>query len=173
MERARCGGRVWWQNTNPSMRRPLIFIATEDPDFEKVARGAVVKTNHRISTAGDIRQACRALIAGSSEIALAIIDIDLDQGLSLLRILKGWEPGFPILAVASASLTSLHAELFAGPALCCLDKATASTELEQKIRELCAGGATAGAPCLNLSRILPQKESGETGRPLLWKPLIS
>lgn len=86
----------------PPETRSIVLVATDDDAFEETALHAVMESGHGLRRVHDIRGACRTLGKGTRDIALAIIDLDLEKrGRSLLHLLGGCEPPFPILAVTS------------------------------------------------------------------------
>lgn len=79
----------------------MVFVATADRELEAAAFDAILGRRFGIRMARTFKNACRNLAAGTSDIALAIIDLDLNQqGRALLHGLGGFAPDFPIIAVA-------------------------------------------------------------------------
>jgi DNA-binding NtrC family response regulator len=123
------------------MQRPLLFVATSDPDFADTVLDATMETRHGVRKARDIRHACQLLGLGMKDITLAIVDLDFnDRGLSLLRILGGCGPEFPILVVTDNSDSLKGDETIATIPFHCLSKPVSVANLQSMIRELSAEG---------------------------------
>jgi len=121
------------------MQRNIIFVATNDPAFEKVALDAIMGTRHGMRKTGDSHDVWRQLTLEDTEaIDLAVIDVDFDDcGMFLLHVLCNCEPGFPILAV-----TSNADGLFTGrynPRIHYISKPVTADALHTQILELCSG----------------------------------
>lgn len=135
--------------TNP-MQRPLIFLATDDPSFEAIATDAILESGHGLRRAHGIREAFHCLSQGATDVALAVIDLDFPGGLSLLRILGGCEPDFPILAVTNDRRLFWDDETLSEMAFAHLLKPVSPSEFRGKISELCRTRDVAGEngkPC--------------------------
>jgi len=106
------------------MEPEFIFVATADPDFEAAALEAILDTGHGMQRVESIQAACDHLVLGTGEIALAIMDLDLNRRGGLLwHALGGHHPDFPIFVVGSTerefrrdeALCDLAARVFAKP----------------------------------------------------------
>lgn len=128
---------VWPQTTHP-MQRPIIFLATNDHDFEGSALNAILETCHGVRRAYNLRGAGEILAKGTDDIALAVIDLDLEnKGLSLLHILGGCEPDFPIIVIGQEKLVREN-ETVSAIASACFVKPVTVEELRHKIQEVCS-----------------------------------
>lgn len=120
------------------MQPPLIFVATSDLEFEATARNAVLNSYHGMRCVRDIREACQSLGMGTRDVALAIIDLDLQgRGGSLLHILGGCRPNFPILAITDSESQLFLDDSISEIAMASLLKPVKSRDLQRKIEELC------------------------------------
>lgn len=123
---------------NLTMQRQFIFLATDDSVFENTALDAILETYHGMRRASDIQAACRILAMGTTDIALAIIDLDLpDSGTSLLHILGGCEPDFPILVVTAHRQKLGQDETVSEISVKTLVKPVAKDDLRKQITNLC------------------------------------
>ena len=118
--------------------RSVIFVATPDIQFEGVALDAILDSGYGVRMARNFRNACLCLKAGTGDLALAIVDLDLSaHGRALLHGLGGFAPDFPILTVADeydafafeTSIQEIAAE--------CLVKPIEMAVLKQSINRLC------------------------------------
>ena len=121
------------------MQRNIIFVATNDPAFEKAAMDAILGSRHGMRKTGNSRDVWRLLtLDDTTAVALAIIDVEFDDcGVFLLHVLCNSEPGFPILAV-----TSNRSGLFTGnynddDSIHCISKPVSAAELQTQITGLC------------------------------------
>ena len=118
------------------MQRPIIFLATDDQSFEETAIDVILDTCRGVRRAFGVRGARRILAEDTSDIGLAIVDLDLeDRNFSLLRLLGGSEPAFPILVVGNEQLLR-GGGVFAKFAAASIVKPVSSESLRQKIDEL-------------------------------------
>lgn len=122
-----------------SLKRPFVFVATSDADFDRAALDAILESGHGMRRARDLRSASQRLTScRDSGIAVAIIDLDLEgDGCSLLRILSGCEPDFPIVVVGGSEKSCRCAELIRSTALAALTKPADPRELRWTIDDLC------------------------------------
>lgn len=120
------------------MQKPVIFLATGDPDFEAVAVTAILKTAHAVRLTRTVESAAARLREGVVDIALAIIDLHLPgDGRGLLQIMGGCEPDFPIVAIVG-SPGEAREETLAAIAMKILAKPVSSENLAPQIRAICA-----------------------------------
>jgi hypothetical protein len=136
------------------MQRNIIFVATNDPVFEKAAMDVILGSRHGMRKTGDSKDVWRLLtLDDTTAVALAIIDVEFDDcGVFLLHVLCNSEPGFPILAV-----TSNPSGLFTGTyntdgSIHCMSKPVSAGELQAQILELCDGKNT-GYPARGRGRL--------------------
>jgi len=107
-------------------------------EFEATARNSVLNSYHGMRCVRDIREACQSLGMGTRDVALAIIDLDLQgRGTSLLHILGGCRPNFPILAITDTESQLFQDNSISEIAMASLLKPVTSRDLQQKIEELC------------------------------------
>lgn len=123
------------------MQRPIILLITDDPQFESTATDAILESHRGARRVTCLPDAMRALAQPAQDIALAVVDLDIDRREGALRaLLEGQITNFPILAVANdpdlffydKDLQTLVADY--------LIKPVAFEELWQKITALCAEG---------------------------------
>lgn len=120
------------------MQRPIILLATSDPAFESTALDAILETCHGVRCVHTVREACQALAAGTTDLAMAVIDLDLDgTGEFLLQVLSGCEPEFPIMVIANDRTTLKTENLIAAVAVSRLNKVVTTRELEAAIESVC------------------------------------
>ena len=136
------------------MQRPIILLATSDLAFEAVALDAILATSHGVRCVHSVREACHALLGGTTDLAMAVIDLDFDGGGELLlQALSGCEPDFPILVIAHDHTTLKTEHLIAEVATARLNKVVTTPELEAAIGGVCCGcggcgqAAAARKPC--------------------------
>lgn len=122
----------------PPQTRSIVLVATDDEAFEETALRAVTESGHGLRRVHDIRGAGRALGKGTNDIALAIIDLDLEKrGLSLLHLLSGYEPPFPVLAVTNGRCAGELCENIRRLAADRMVKPMTAKHLRQRIQEIC------------------------------------
>lgn len=122
------------------MQRPIILLATSDSAFEAAALDAILATAHGVRSVHSAREACDALIGGTTDLALAVIDLELDGGGEfLLQALSGCEPDFPIMVIAHDRTTLKTENLIAEVATTRLNKVVTTPELEAAIGGVCCG----------------------------------
>lgn len=119
------------------MQRPFIFLATPDPEFERLAIDAILATHRGVRRVHSLEAACDSLAGGTRNLALAVVDITHHGfGEELLAVLGGLKADFPVLAITDAT-SAPGGIMWDGFALATLDKADAANALENRLRDLC------------------------------------
>lgn len=125
------------------MKRPLILIATKDPQFETSARAAGRETGRNSAYAGELPETWRVYTAETKRIALVLFDLDMDQhSMPFLRLLARSKPRFPILAVTSDAGAVFDAEAMSGVIFDHLLKPVDEETLRKTIIRLCLEAET-------------------------------
>lgn len=125
------------------MQRPFVFLATPDPDFERLAIDAILTTRHGVRRVRTLEAAGDSLAEGAQHLALAVVDVTHHAfGEELLSVLNGLQADFPVLVIIDDESESAHA-LARWDGLVCatLTKVKAGPDLASKLHALCAGPA--------------------------------
>lgn len=129
------------------MQRHFIFLATPDPEFERLAIDAILATRHGVRRVRDLEAACDSLAEGANNLALAVVDVTRHGfGEKLLAVLNGLSADFPVLAIIDEGV-DLPEEIAAwgGLVFATLAKADAPKGLVPRLRDLCAARALCAA----------------------------
>jgi DNA-binding response OmpR family regulator len=100
---------------------------------------AILETGHGVRRVRDFQTACKILTTEDQDIAMAIVDAK-EKGVSLLRFLNAFGPGFPILIVTDNEKALLRDKLISEIAVNHLVKPVDVATLRAKIQELCRQG---------------------------------
>jgi DNA-binding response OmpR family regulator len=149
------------------MKPPVILLATTDPNFEEAAVDAIIDNGFGVRRVRGVRDACHRLSDGANDIALAVIDLE-GKGLTLLHILGGCEPGFPILAVADRQEIFRSDEMISGVALGRLLKPVTFEQLRDKIGSLVRSRATASTAVSWVRNARPARSTGRNRVETFW-----
>ena len=129
------------------MQRPFVFLATPDPEFERLAIDAILTTRRGVRRARTLEAACDSLAEGAHHLALAVVDVTRHGfGEKLLAVLNGLRADFPVLAIVDEDV-DLPEEIAAwgGLVFATLAKADAPANLVPHLRDLCAAQALCAA----------------------------
>lgn len=149
------------------MKPPVILLATTDPGFEEAAVDAIIDNGFGVRRVRGVRDACHRLSDGANDIALAVIDLE-GKGLTLLHILGGCEPGFPILAVSDRKEIFRSDEMISGVALGKLVKPVTFEELRDKIASLIRGRATTSTAVSWARNTRPARPTDRNRSEIFW-----
>lgn len=121
------------------MQRPFVFLATDDPEFERVAIDAILESRHGVRRARDLDEACEKLRENGRDVALAVIDTTHRQfGVELLHAINGFKAGFSVLAITDEKESGKGLDDLDGLAISCLEKSIATASLRREITGRCA-----------------------------------
>ncbi len=149
------------------MKPPVILLATTDPEFEETAVDAIIDNGFGVRRVRGVRDACHRLSDGADDIALAVIDL-AGKGLTLLHILGGCEPGFPILAISDRKDIFQSDEMISGVALGKMAKPVTFEELRDKIASLVRSRATTSTAVSWVKNARPARSTGRNRVETFW-----
>jgi DNA-binding NtrC family response regulator len=148
-ERPAVAQRSMWNQTNVTMQREIIFVATNDAAFEKVATDAIMEMRHGMRRTGNPRDVWSLLTREDEVIAAAVIDVDFEScGLFLLHVIGHAEPAFPVLAVTANPDMFLPGEVACPHFIHYLKKPVTVGELRKKLQDLCNAGNLPTMPAM-------------------------
>ena len=131
------------------MQREIIFVATNDPAFEKVATDAILETRHGVRATGNPRDVWGLLTREDETIAAAVIDVDFEScGLFLLHVFGHSQLRFPVLAVTANPDAFLPGKVASPHFIHYLKKPATAGELRKKLREVCSAENLPEAPAM-------------------------
>lgn len=120
------------------MKRPLILIATNDPQIEETSRAVAHETGHNCAQASVLPETWHLYTAEGRRIAFVLFDLDIDQhSMPFLRLLARSKPHFPILAVTSNADEVFDAAAMEGVIFEHLLKPVSQEQLRETVLRLC------------------------------------
>jgi len=143
------GGATFGSKESSAMKRPLILIASNDPQIETIARAVARETGRNCAQARALPETWRLYTAEGRRIAFVLFDLDIDQhSMPFLRLLARSKPHFPILAVTSNADEVFDASAMEGVVFEHLLKPVSEEKLRETVLRLCRDAEMRGGDAL-------------------------